>query len=138
MCMDVYGTGTFFDRYCTCENGYRIALKFRGSLISRISQIRNHSRKYFLSPHAHRPHVRARASTTMALLEYFKREDAQYVGCKERSPKKSPQGPSAVSAANAVDFSHHQGSLPENECVQTILVRMVAMDHCFNLESRHL
>ena len=43
--------------------------------------------------HARRPHVRARALTTMALLEYFKREDAQYAGCRihmERSPKRSP------------------------------------------------
>ena len=29
MCTDVYGTGTFFDRYCTCENGYRITLKIK-------------------------------------------------------------------------------------------------------------
>ena len=60
----------------------------------------NHSQ--ILSPHARRPHVLARASTTMALLEYFKREDAQYAGCKLPDPrgalaKEVP--PSAVSAA---------------------------------------
>ena len=72
---------------------YRIALKFRGSLILRISRIWNHSRKYFnenfvtLCSGVARPHVRARASTTMALLENFKREDAQYAGCKLPDPQ---------------------------------------------------
>ena len=49
--VDLQITGRYI---CT----YRIALKFRGSLISRISRIQKHSRKYFneiLSPHACRP-----------------------------------------------------------------------------------
>ena len=41
---------------------------------------------FLLSPHARRSHVR-RASMTMALLEYFKREGAQYAGCKLPDPQ---------------------------------------------------
>ena len=76
-----------------------------------------------LSPHARRSHVRVRASTTMALLEYFKREDAHYAVCKLPDPqgaltKEVP--PSTVSAVNTKVVTLQpsagagQWSLPEN------------------------
>ena len=49
-------------------------------------------------------HTYVRASTTMALLEYFKRVDAQYAGCKlpdSQGALAKQVPPSAVSAANA-------------------------------------
>ena len=98
-----------------------------------------------MSPQARRPHVRARASTTMALLENFKREDAQYAGCKLPDPqgalaKEVPPSAASDSRQQRQKDRRLSGSLAHTSSspINAILVHMVATDHCFNLESRHL
>ena len=75
------------------------------------------------------PHVRARASTTMALLENFKREDAQYAGCKLPDPQGAlakevpPSAASDFTAATAKGSRRLSGSLAHkflaDQCIPT-------------------
>ena len=97
--------------YCSRGKSYRVALKFRGSLISRILQIWSDSQNYFKDfflhfckdRRVHRPTI-YRFGTSRAWMDSIRGPSCQIT--QDRSPSKCPHPQFLRQAAKSLYFSH--------------------------------